>query len=90
MTTGDVGDDHAFSLLKRVKLRFKTAPTSATFQHYWKNESGDSLTAGTLATMSGNKFDCLSSARWHRGLISFTGDVEVTGMGAVHSASSAE
>lgn len=90
MTTGDVGDDHVFSLLKRVKLRFKTAPTSATFQHYWKNESGDSLTAGTLATMSGNKFDCLSSARWHRGLISFTGDVEVTGMGAVHSASSAE
>jgi len=82
LTTGDVGDDHAFVLLKRVKARFTTSPTTATFQHYYKEESGDSYTAGSLSTMDGNKFDVLWAARWHKGMMNFTGDMEITGMDA--------
>lgn len=90
ITTGDVGDDFTFSLLDRVKARFITAPSAATLQHYYKNESGDSYSTGSLVNMSGNKFDVLWSARWHKALITFTGDVEITGLDAKYSADSEE
>lgn len=84
LTTGDVGDDFGFSLLQRVKCRFTQAPTSATLQAYYKNDSGDSLTAGSSVSMNGNKFDLLQSARWHRVQIDFTGPVEITAIGETH------
>lgn len=90
LTTGDVGDDYTFSTLQRVKLRFTTAPTSATLQHYYKNDSGDSYTAGNLVTMSGHKFDLLWSARWHQAKVNFVGSVEVTGIDAQYDADGTE
>ena len=42
-TTGDLGDDSAFTLLQRVKPKWLVSPTSATMTNYYKYSEGDKL-----------------------------------------------
>lgn len=77
-TTGDIGDDNQFSTLLRVVPRFITAPTSATLTNYYKNRSGDALTTGLTTALDTGKFDVIVDARWHRFMLSFTGDWEMS------------
>lgn len=81
MTTGDAGDDDIVTLLTKIRLRFLPGhkPSTVTVQTYAKMEEGDSLVAGSTATMSDGKFDVLDSARWHRAAFNFTGDHRVVG-----------
>lgn len=79
ITTGDFGDDEEFSTVTNIMPRFITAPTDATLTHFYKNNSGDSLTQGATTSLSsfGQWFDLLWSARWHRLQFNFTGDWEM-------------
>jgi hypothetical protein len=80
ITTGDYGDDGAFSTLTRVRPRFLTAPTSASMTNYYRINAGDSLSTDAVTTMSADKaFDVIRDARWHRIQINFTGDWEMAG-----------
>ncbi len=80
-TTGDIGDDDAASLVRYVRLRYSTLPTSASVQGYTKAVSSD---APAAAAASGNladgKFDCRQSGRWHRFKFTFSGNVEFAGI----------
>lgn len=82
LTTGDVGDDDAYTLLRRVRPRYSTAPTTASVTNYHKADAGDALTLGDTMDADDGKFDVLQSARWHRVKFDWTGDVEVSGMNA--------
>lgn len=80
LTTGDVGDDYQFSTMRKARLRYQLAPTSATMTNFYKINSGTSLTQdATISEISG-RFDVLRSSRWHRLKFDFTGPVEVTGV----------
>jgi hypothetical protein len=79
LTTGDFGDDEAFTTLTRIRPRFLTAPTTARLTNSYRNNSGDDLTTDTTTDLSSGKFDVLRDARWHRLQMSFTGDWELSG-----------
>jgi hypothetical protein len=79
LTTGDYGDDEAFTTLTRIRPRFLTAPTTATLTNSYRNNSGDDLTADSTTDLSSGKFDVLRDARWHRIQMNFTGDWELSG-----------
>ena len=81
-TTGEYGDDYYYSLLSGVKLRFTQSPTAGVLQIYEKDNSGDTFVERESVDLTNGKFDVLRSARWHKAKISFTGNVEVTGMDA--------
>jgi hypothetical protein len=78
ITTGDFGDDDAYSLLTQVRARYVDSPTTATMTNYYRPVAGDTLTTGATVTMSDGKFDVLRSSRFHRLKFEFTGDVEMT------------
>lgn len=80
LQTGDAGDDDRVVLLQRLRLRYATAPTSATVQTLYRMESGTAYAAGASGSMTDGKFDVLQSAHWHRAQVDFTGPVLVTHM----------
>lgn len=79
ITTGDYGDDVKFTTLTRVRPRFLTAPSTASLIDYYRNNTGDTLTADMSVTISNGAFDLLRDARWHRLQMNFTGDWEMAG-----------
>jgi hypothetical protein len=80
-TTWHLGDDQQYNLLRRARVRWLTAPTLATMDLYTRDQHGGTfaLRVGPVAE-SGNKFDALASARWHKVKISTTGDCEFSGI----------
>ena len=79
-TTGDLGDDNDFNTVTRIRPRFIRAPTSARMTNYYKNNTGDALTADATTDLSeNNTFDVIRDARWHRLEMSFVGDWEMSG-----------
>ena len=84
-TTGDAGDDDRVSLLSKIRVRYAPgyAPATATVQTFTKMTEGASLTAGSSGTMNDGKFDVLQSGRYHRAVVSMTGDNRVLALGAV-------
>jgi hypothetical protein len=82
-TTGDYGDDSAFTTINRIRPRFISAPTTARMTNSYRNNTGDSLTAdATTDISSGNTFDVIRDARWHRLQMNFTGDWEMAAFSA--------
>src|SRR5512139_2574905 len=78
ITTGLVGDDQAYTLLRRLRVRWLDDPTSATLSLYGIKELGGvSCLCGT-AVQTQNKFDILRSSRWHQAKIDMTGSHEFT------------
>lgn len=80
LTTGEIGDDDQYLVLRKVRLRYSDAPTSATMTHAYAANPGGAYTTGTTTSMSDGKFDVLKAARWHRLRWDFAGDVEVSGV----------
>lgn len=78
ITTNDFGDDNAVALLRRVRPRFLTAPSTSSMTNYYRMVMGGSLTMGATTTYNStlNAFDVLRSARWHRLYIEGTGGGE--------------
>jgi hypothetical protein len=78
-TTWHIGDDQAFTLLRRARVRWLTAPTTATMQLSTLNELGGAFcVCGAPVAQNNNKFDKLRSARWHKLQFDMTGDHEFT------------
>lgn len=73
-TTNDFGGDDEETLLDRVRVRFESAPTTATATGYYKANEGDALTTGETSSIDDGKFDLRQSARFHRVKISMTGN----------------
>lgn len=79
ITSGTLGDDMQFTLLKRVQPRFVNDADSGTMTNYYRLTDGSSYVTDNTVDMSSNRFDVLRSARWHKVKTSYTGDVEVIG-----------
>lgn len=82
LTTGDVGDDDAVSMLTKIRLRYAIAPQSATVQASTAMGSGEDYVAGSSGSANDGKFDVRQSARWHKATFTFTGLVRITHMDA--------
>ncbi len=79
LTTGEIGDDDRYLVLRKVRVRHADSPASASMTHsYAANPGGPYTVAATSAAVDG-KFDARKSARWHKLRWDFTGDVEVQG-----------
>lgn len=82
MTTGDVGDDDGVTALNKIRLRYATAPATASVQTLIQMNSGTGFTVAATGSVLDGKFDLRQSARWHKAIFSFTGPVRITGMDA--------
>ena len=78
ITTGDYGDDDQYSSIERVRTRYRQAPTSASMQHSYRAVSGIAYTVGETSASVDQKFNFGKSSRWHRFVLSLTGDFEIT------------
>lgn len=91
ITTGDMGDDVSITTLTRVRPRFLTKPTSATWTPSYRMSMGDSLTADSAVALSSQgAFDFMREARWHRGEMALVGDWEMAGFSPEFMAGSLE
>lgn len=79
VTTGAIGDDMQFTLLKRVQPRFVNDADTGSLTNYYRTTDGSVYTTGQTVSMGSNRFDLLRSARWHKVKLVFTGDVEIIG-----------
>ena len=79
LTTGEIGDDDQYLVLRKVRVRYPDAPTSATMTHAYAANPGGAYTTGSTSAEDDGKFDVLRASRWHRLRWEFTGDVEVSG-----------
>jgi hypothetical protein len=79
--TGWVGDADRWSLADRVRLRYRTKPTSQTLEARALDELGATLTSKSC-THNVDRFDLLQNARWHQLKATFTGPVEVEDIAA--------
>lgn len=77
LKTGFIGDDDRVSLIKRVRPRYRTKPTTAHITHSSCMALGDVPQAHAQVPINGDRFDILYSARWHQNRVDFTGEVEV-------------
>jgi hypothetical protein len=79
ITTCDVGDDDAVSMISRVRVRYTSKPTAATATGYYKFSEGDDLTIGASGSINDGKFDVRQTGRFHRVRVEMTGDHKITG-----------
>jgi hypothetical protein len=80
LTTGDVGVDTTPSAITRIRPRFRTAPTTGTQAHYYRDQlGGTESTSTTTTTLVDGCFDHVWAARWHRVKQSYTGNMELLG-----------
>lgn len=77
ITVGDIGDDKSTTTLNRIRPRFITAPSAATWTPAYRMNLGDALSTDTAVSLSNGAFDFQREARWHRGTMALTGDWEV-------------
>ena len=77
ITTGDMGEEEAFSTITRVRPLFLTAPETSILTNYYRENLGDTITTDTTTTYSDGKYDFMRSCRWHRLQFNFTGDWEM-------------
>lgn len=81
ITTGDYGDDAAASYAYALRPRFVTIPASASVLGLTATTAGGALTPNGSATLYDGKFDIRQTGRWHRFLISLSGNHEILGIG---------
>jgi hypothetical protein len=80
LTTGDIGVDSSPSAITRIRPRFRTAPTTGTQAHYYRDQiGGTERTSTTATTLVDGAFDHVWAARWHRWKHSYTGNMELLG-----------
>jgi hypothetical protein len=73
-TTNDFGDDDTETMLDRFRVRFESAPTTATATGYYKANEGEALTTGETSSIDDGKFDLRQSGRFHRVKVAMTGN----------------
>lgn len=78
LTTGDMGDDDAVTMMDRFRVRFTTSPETAVATGLTKMNEGDALALASTNAINDGKFDLRQSGRFHRVRIDMTGDHKET------------
>lgn len=76
-TLAEMGNDEDFTMLRRVRPRYLTAPSSATMDNAYKALAGDSFTNDATTALASGKFDVMREARWHRLTHNSSGNMEL-------------
>ncbi len=79
-TLWDMGQDHTPILFKRIRPRFKKAPTSGSHFHAYRDVLGEDDISSGGATLQSGTFDYVEEARWHQIRHTYTGDMEILGV----------
>lgn len=81
-TSWMVGDDDAYTLLNKVRIRFLPGrrPTTAVCETL-KGADMTNMAVGSSSSLNDGKFDALDSARWHQASVTFTGSCQPNGLG---------
>ena len=79
-TTGYYGDGDRMTLLRGVRIRYVTAPSTATMQHFYRNNSGIADQVGEARGETNGKFDISHEARWHKVRVALHGGAEMRGL----------
>lgn len=79
ITTGHYGDNVQFSTVTRIRPRFIKSPTSSTLNYSYSNTDATNFTSKTTATYTGNWYNFIWSARWHRFEFVFNGPMTISG-----------
>jgi hypothetical protein len=84
---GDIGSNQDYTTVTRVQPRFLVEPSSATITNYYKYAAGESYVEDQTTAMQSCRFDFLRSARWHSGVLTFSGPAELADLDvtATHS-----
>lgn len=82
ITTGIIGDDAYYTTLKRVRPRFSVNPRTGLMATSHSSGSGLNMqdSGNAPAVLHDGKFDTLRSARWHKMMFSFTGNMEISAL----------
>ena len=76
-TTGDIGDQSTVTLLRGVRPRWRTRPTTSTLAHRHRMDLGDAPTTKPAVSLSSDRFNVLHASRWHSWTLSCTGTGEI-------------
>ncbi len=83
ISTGHYGDNMSFSTLSRIRPRFLLKPTSSSVNYSYSNDDASTFETGDSYTYSGNWYDLIWSARWHKMEFVFNGPMAISGMDLV-------
>ena len=78
-TTGHYGDNTQFSTVTRIRPRFIQSPTSSTLNYSYSNTDASAFASKSTSTYSGNWYNFIWSARWHRFEFVFNGPTKISG-----------
>ena len=76
ITTGDMGEEEAYTLVTHVRPLFLEKPTTTTLTNFYRENLGDALTTDNTNIYDDGKYDVFRSARWHRFKFAMNGDWE--------------
>ena len=80
-TTGRIGDEEQFALLRRIAPRWTIKPSAATLTNLHTITAGAGMTSDTPRTMTDKGwFDMLRASRWHAAQLVTTGNAELVGI----------
>lgn len=79
-TTGDYGGEGSDTLVSRVQARYITRPTGVLYQHGYREAIDQSITLLDSVAELNLRHDVLWTAKWHRGTLSGSGAMEITGV----------
>jgi len=79
-TTGDMGDEDAYSFCDRLQVRYFDSPDTATATGFVKDDEGVSLQTSSSALRDDNAFDFRQTGRFHRFHVEHTGNWEAGGV----------
>lgn len=77
LVTGWYGDENAIQLCRRVRPRMRSAPTSGTIRHEYRDELGGSIALAGTSDLDRGRFDVLWAARYHRFNLTLNGGCEI-------------
>lgn len=76
-TTSWYGDIEQYSLARRIRTKFRTAPSSGTVTHSTCPYIGGTVSTGSAVNWGSGRADLLASGRYHRDAHSYSGDCEI-------------
>lgn len=80
LTLWDLGDDISNITLQRLRPRFSIEPATASLKHKARDSLGAPLGPETMVLFTDCRFDLVTTGRWHRNELNFTGSTALHGV----------
>lgn len=81
-TTGDMGDESGYSFCDNVRVRYAQVPATTSATGYTRDEEGGTLTTGQTAAKLDGRYNMRQRGRFHRFMLTQTGDFKAEALRA--------